>query len=222
MWPKAKLEARLDGSKYLLPRYESAQRALRLQDQKKNEQVVKYKETHLWERSPEERAGSTYSFSSPNFRLHIILSWAGSNMMSSPWMLLKRPFLLTENLIAPTWLDSYLRRSFLRHRLSGTECTQASSRAPPPSFYSHPHTSGAQQTSSTLARFLSFEVGGAVVEVTLHHASKKSTYVRKQPISAIEPAAVVATFPALGTRAGVERKPIFQQGETGGGEELHL
>ena len=84
LWPKAKLEARLDGSKYLLPRYESAQRALRLQDQKKNEQLVKYKETHLWERSPEERAGSTYSFSSPNFRLHIILSWVGSNMMSSP------------------------------------------------------------------------------------------------------------------------------------------
>ena len=140
LWPKAKLEARLDGSKYLLPRYESAQGALRLQDQKKNEQVVKYKETHLWERSPEERAGSTYSFSSPNFRLHIILSWAGSNMMSSPWMLLKRPFLLTENLIAPTWLDSYLKRSFLRHRLSGTDCTQASSRAPPPSFYSHPPT----------------------------------------------------------------------------------
>ena len=105
-------------------------------DCKKNEQVVKYKETHLWERSPEERAGSTYSFSSPNFRLHIILSWAGSNMMSSPWMLLKRPFLLTENLIAPTWFDSYLKRSFLRHSLSGTECTQAGSRAPPPSFHS--------------------------------------------------------------------------------------
>ena len=94
-------------------------------------------------------------------------------------MLLKRPFLLTENLIAPTWLDSYLRRSFLRHRLSGTECTQASSRAPPPSFYSHPHTSGAQQTSSTLARFLSFEVGGAVVEVTLHRASRKEVRMYK-------------------------------------------
>ena len=98
LWPKAKLEARLDGSKYLLPRYESAQRALRLQDQKKNEQVVKYKETYLWERSPEERAASTYSFSSPNFRLHIILSWAGGDMMFSPWILLKCPFLFTENL----------------------------------------------------------------------------------------------------------------------------
>ena len=108
LWPKAKLEARLDGSKYLLPRYESAQGALRLQDQKRNEQLVKYKETYLWERSPEERAGSTYSFSSPNFRLHIILSWAGGDMMFSPWILLKCPFLFTGNLIAPTWLDSYL------------------------------------------------------------------------------------------------------------------
>ena len=164
MWPIGQLEARLDGSKYLLPRYESAQRALRLQDQKKNEQVVKYKETYLWERSPEERAASTCSFSSPNFKLRLILSWTGSNLMFSPWMLLKRPFFFTDNLIAPTWLDSYLKRSFLRHRLSGTDCTQAGSRAPPPSFYCHPHTSGAQQTSSTLARFLSFEVGGAVVE----------------------------------------------------------
>ena len=140
LWPKAKLEARLDGSKYLLPRYESAQRALRLQDQKKNEQVVKYKETHLWERSPEERAGSTYSFSSPNFRLHIILSWAEGDMMFSPWILLKCPFLFTENLTTPTWFNSYLKRPFLRHRLSGTDCTQASSRAPPPSFHSYPPT----------------------------------------------------------------------------------
>ena len=164
-----------------------------MQDQKKNEQVVKYKETHLWERSPEERAGSTYSFSSPNFRLHIILSWAGSNMMSSPWMLLKRPFFFTENLIAPTWLDSYLKRSFLRHRLSGTDCTQASSCAPPPSFYSHPHTSGAQQTSSTLARFLSFEVGGVVVEVTLQvkkvhiYESVRSLLLNQLQLSPLSP-----------------------------------
>ena len=90
------------------PKYEAAQVALihRLQDQKKNEQVVKYKETYLQERSPEERAASTCSFSSPNFKLHIILSWTGSNLMFSPWMLLKRPFFFTDNLIAPTWLDS--------------------------------------------------------------------------------------------------------------------
>ena len=66
-----------------------------------------------------------------------------------------------------------------------------------------------------------------MVEVTLHKASKKlRVYENVRSLLIIEPAAVVATFPALGTRAGVDRKPIFQQGETegvsSGGEELHL